>query len=112
MANNITRTINTCKAYGLFATIKEDGTAEVTKTDSVEFITTLPVDDLKAKALRAEGMRALRDCGIKVNSKDVRITVVESAVYAMTFETFMQHAKKVERAKGGYVKASDLADED
>lgn len=107
MSANIARSISTCKAFGLYARLKDDGTAEVVKTDSVEFLTTNP----EGKGVKDEGARALRENGIKVVAKDVRIEVVKTEVYAMTMNDFLKYAKVVDRAKGGYIRKSDLADD-
>lgn len=106
MSSNIARSISTCKAFGLYARLKEDGTAEVVKTESVVFLTTNP----EGKGVKDEGARALREVGIKVAAKDVRIEVVKTEVYAMTMDEFISHAKVVDRAKGGYIRKSDLVD--
>lgn len=107
MANNIARTVFTCKAYGLYARLKDDGTAEVVKTDEVEFLST----NAEGKGVKDEGSRALREVGIRVPAKDVRVEVLKSEVYAMTMEQFIANAKVVDRAKGGYIKKSDLEGE-
>lgn len=104
MSATITRSIITARAYGLRAVLKDDGTAAVERTATVEFCSTNPTP--------AEGARALRENGIKVQAKDVRIEVVGEQVYAMTLDDFMAHAKVVERAKGGYIRKSDLAEQD
>lgn len=103
MSATITRSIVTARAYGLYAVLTEDGNAKVEKTDYVEFLSTNPT--------QVEGMRALKENGIKVQSKDVRIEVVKEEVYAMTLDKFIECAKVVERAKGGYIRKSDLADD-
>ena len=107
MSANIARTVFTCKAYGLYARLKDDGTAEVVKTDEVEFLST----NAEGKGVKDEGSRALRENGIRVPAKDVRIEVVKSEVYAMTMVDFIKYAKVVDRAKGGYIKKSDLEGE-
>lgn len=105
MSNTIARSISKCTAFALFAQLNDDGTASAKKTDSVEFFTTNP----EGKGVRDEAARALRNAGIRATAKDVRFSVLSTAVYAMTMEDFMEHATIVDRAKGGYIKKSDLA---
>lgn len=105
MASNITRTVFSITAFGMYAVLKEDGTASVETTDKVTFLCSTD----SPKAVKQEGMRALREVGIKVKASDVRYTIDSETVYAMTLETFLANAKPVTRAAGGYVKASDLA---
>lgn len=107
MSANIARTVFTVRAYGIYAKLNEDGTASVVKTDSVEFKTT----NAEGKGLRDEAARALRENGIRVKASDVRTEVLSSCVYAMTMADFIEHAKVVDRAKGGYIKKSDLEGE-
>lgn len=107
MSANIARTVFTVRAYGIYAQLNEDGTASVVKTDSVDFLTT----NAEGKGVRDEAARALRENGIRVSAKDVRTEVLKSEVYAMTMEQFIANAKVVDRAKGGYIKKSDLEDE-
>ena len=107
MSANIARTVFTVRAYGIYAKLNEDGTASVVKTDSVDFLTT----NAEGKGVRDEAARALREKGIRVSAKDVRTEVLSSCVYAMTMEQFIANAKVVDRAKGGYIKKSDLEGE-
>ena len=107
MSASIARTVFTVRTYGIYAQLNEDGTASVVKTDSVDFLTT----NAEGKGVREEAARALRENGIRVSAKDVRIEVLKSEVYAMTMEQFIANAKVVDRAKGGYIKKSDLQDE-
>lgn len=100
MAANITRSVYTCKAFGLIVSVNADNQATVTPTEKVEFLSTKPTE--------AEAARALRNAGIKVSRDLVRFEVVSEQVYAMTLDDFIEHATIVERGKGGYVRKSDL----
>lgn len=108
MSATIARTVSTCKAYGIYAKLNDDGTASVERTASVEFTTT----NADGKGARDEAARALRENGIRISAKDVRVEVIKSEVYAMTMEDFIKYAKVVDRARGGYIKKSDLNDEE
>lgn len=103
MSATIARTISTVKAWAISVEFDENDNPVVTKSEAVEFQSTNPS--------AVEGMRALKEAGIKCKSKDVRIEVVSEAVYAMTLDDFIEQAKVVERAKGGYIRKSDLADD-
>lgn len=103
MSATIARTISTVKAWAISVEFDENDNPVVKKSDVVEFQSTNPS--------AVEGMRALKEAGIKCKSKGVRIEVVSEAVYAMTLDEFISHAKVVERAKGGYIRKSDLADD-
>lgn len=100
MAANITRSVYTCKAFGLIVSVNADNQATVTPTEKVEFLSTKPTE--------AEAARALRNAGIKVSRDLVRFEVVSESVYAMTLDDFIAHATVVERGKGGYVRKSDM----
>lgn len=100
MAANITRSVYTCKAFGLIVSVDVENNATVTPTEKVEFLSTKPTE--------VEAARALRNAGIKVSRDLVRFEVVSEQVYAMTLDDFIEHATIVERGKGGYVRKSDL----
>lgn len=100
MAANITRSVYTCKAFGLIVSVDAKNNATVTPTKKVEFLSTKPTE--------VEAARALRNAGIKVSRDLVRFEVVSESVYAMTLDDFIAHATMVERGKGGYVRKSDL----
>lgn len=102
MSATIARTIHIVKAWAISVEFDKDDNPIVTKSDAVEFPSTNPS--------AVEGMRALRDAGIKCKSKDVRFEIVDSMVRAMTIEKYIENSVVVERAKGGYIRKSDLAD--
>lgn len=100
MAANITRSVYTCKAFGLIVSVNADNQATVKPTEKVEFLSTKPTE--------VEAARALRNAGIKVSRDLVRFEIVSEQVYAMTLDDFIEHATIVERGKGGYVRKSDM----
>jgi hypothetical protein len=100
MAANITRSVFTCKAFGLIVSVDAENKATVEPTEKVEFLSTKPTE--------AEAARALRNAGIKVSRDLVRFKIVSESVYAMTLDDFIAHATVVERGKGGYVRKSDM----
>jgi hypothetical protein len=100
MAANITRSVYTCKAFGLIVSVDKDNNATVKPTEKVEFLSTKPTE--------AEAARALRNAGIKVSRDLVRFEIVSESVYAMTLDDFIANATIVERGKGGYVRKSDM----
>lgn len=100
MAANITRSVYTCKAFGLIVSVDVENNATVTPTEKVEFLSTKPTE--------AEAARALRNAGIKVSRDLVRFEIVSESVYAMTLDDFIANATIVERGKGGYVRKSDM----
>ena len=103
MSATIARTIHTVRAWAISVEFDENDNPIVQKSDAVEFHSTNPS--------AVEGMRALKDAGIKCKSKDVRFEIVDSVVRAMTLEKYIENSVVVERAKGGYIRKSDLADD-
>ena len=93
MAANITRSIYTCKAFGLIVSVDAENKATVTQTEKVSFTSTKPTD--------SEAARALRNAGIKCDKSLVRWEIESEQVYAMTLDDFITHATVVERGKGG-----------
>ena len=99
MAANITRTIVKANAYAWSINgFKEDGTPNMEKTGNVEFVSTNPT--------KAEAFRALRNAGFKVSKDFVQFEVVSEDIYAMTLDSFIEHATPVERSRNGRVKSN------
>lgn len=90
MAQMFTRTITTYKATAY--TIKwVDGKPEADKLGEAEFVAT--------NASKTEARAALKAAGVHCpRGTEVRIDELESVVYGMSVDEFMQHAYPVERA--------------
>lgn len=90
MANMFTRTITTYKATAY--TIKwVDGKPEADELGSAEFVS--------SNANRTEARAALKAAGVACKrGTEIRIDELESVVYGMSVEEFMQHAKPIERS--------------
>ena len=90
MATMFTRTITTYKATA-FAIKWVDGKPEADELGSAPFVS--------SNATRTEARAALKAAGVPCKrGTEIRIDEVESVVYGMSVEEFMQHARPVERA--------------
>lgn len=96
-SGKITRTVVTANAwYWKFDGQNPDGSPHMTKDGSVEFISTSPN--------QVEAFRALKGAGIKCRKDFCGFDIVSEDVYSMDFDTFLEHAVKVERLANGRVK--------
>lgn len=96
-ANTITRTFITANAWAwLIDGIREDGSPNVIKSDSVEFVSTVPN--------QVQAYKALKSAGIKCRKDMAQFDVVSEEVYALSVEDFLRYAVRVERLSNGNVK--------